>query len=84
MGPKGGFSTLFFRLEYDPSKNCSKPIRPYGNDRFAWESYKSDAARYVRCMQDAAEADMGYASEVIAEGYKEKLAEFRREVESGF
>lgn len=84
MGPKGGFSTLLFRLEYDPSKNCSKPLRPYGNDRYAWDSYKSDAARYIRCMQEAAEADMSYASAVIADGYKEKVAEFRREVERGY
>ena len=84
LGPKGGFSTLLFRLKYDPSKNCAKPMRPYGSDRYAWESYKSDAARYISCMQEAAEADMGYASEVLAEGYKEKMAEFRREVERGY
>lgn len=84
FGPKGSFSSRLSRLEYDPSTGCSKPRGPYDDDRYAWDRYKADAGVYVGCMQAAAKADMDYASEVIVEGYKEKLDEFTSEVKRGY
>jgi hypothetical protein len=39
-----------------PEHNCHQPIRPYSNDRYAWESFQSDAEEYVDCINDYVEA----------------------------
>lgn len=84
FGPKGAFSSLFHRIEYDPSEACTKPYRPYGSDRYAWESYKADATRYLDCMKDAADADAKYAVEVVYDGYEKAADDFLQEVKRGY
>lgn len=84
FGPEGSFNSSLGRLEYDPSRACSKPFRPYSDDSYARQQYMSDARRYLQCMQNAAVADAKYANDVIADGLQEKSDEFVREVESGY
>lgn len=80
FGPKGEFSTLLYTLEYDPSRACSKPSRPYNDDEFALQLYKNSAVRYVKCMGEAANADAEYAQAVIQEGHDEAVEEFMNEL----
>lgn len=83
--PQGEFRTnLGGRLEYDPSRDCEKPYRPYSTDSSsAREQYIGDAHRYLRCMQDAAQEDATYANQVIADGLKDRSHDFVEEVELG-
>jgi len=75
---------MFGRLEYDPSKGCSKPYRPITDSEYARSQYISDAKRYIECMQDAAEADSKYASSVIEEGLEKSMDDFMAEVRRGY
>jgi hypothetical protein len=84
FGPKGQFSTFISTLKYDPSKACTKPYRPLSGSEYAMRSYLADAERYLDCMRDASNADARYATEVVAEGYKEASAEFLQELKGGF
>jgi hypothetical protein len=83
-GPAGSFSTMITSLEYDPSTACSKPMRPYSEDRDEWNYYIRQGKQYLQCMQDAAESDTKYANEVIAEGLQEKSDDFVSEVKRGY
>lgn len=84
LGPKGEFSSLLGRLEYDPSDACSKPSRPFSDSEYSRSQYLSDAKRYLTCMQDAADADRKYANDVIAEGLQESIDDFVSEVRRGY
>ncbi|HAU21170.1 MAG TPA: hypothetical protein DCS24_01010 [Erythrobacter sp.] len=81
---QGDFSSLGFSLDYDPSSACSKPMRPYSNDRYAWESYQAEGERYLSCLEEAANNDMRYAQRVVQEGYENAVQEFLNEVERGY
>jgi hypothetical protein len=80
FGPKGAFSTFLYDLKYDPSRSCYKPSKPFGNDSYAWDRYRTDAEEYLQCIKDAASSDMDYASEVIADGYKKAVSDFLDEI----
>lgn len=84
FGPKGAFSTFLYDLKYDPSRGCSKPYKPYGSDRYAWDTYRQEGGRYVECMKAAATSDMDYASEIVADGYKKAVDDFISEVKRGY
>lgn len=84
FGPKGDFSSLLSRLEYDPSSACYKPTRPFSDDNFAWNNYRSSARSYLNCLESAAEADMRYAQAVVQEGYDDAVSEFLNELERGY
>jgi len=85
LGPRGEFKTSFLsRLEYDPSRGCSKPFRPYSNDRFAMDQYLNSARSHVQCLEDAATADMTYVQSVVEKGYQDAVEEFLDEVERGY
>ena len=86
LGPKGRFSTGFIgeSLEYDPSRGCYKPSRPYSDDRESWTIYRSSAERYLDCMKRAADSDMEYVQEVVQKGYDDAVSEFLREVGRGY
>lgn len=83
LGPEGEFSTLFYKLEYDPSSACSKPLRPFSDDRYAWELYQKEALRYIDCLKRASEADIKYSQAVIQKGYESAIDDFTTEVELG-
>lgn len=83
LSPKGRFSTMFYDLEYDPSRACSKPYKPFSRDQFAQNQFRNDAIEYLSCIKRAASNDAEYASEVIADGYKEKAEEFLDELRAG-
>jgi hypothetical protein len=84
LRPRGEFSTAFFRLEYDPSKGCSKPYRPYRADNYEMDSYRSDAKRYVGCLEEAATSDIQYAQNAVVEGYTKALEDFKSEIQRGY
>lgn len=81
---RGNFSSIGYGLDYDPSAACSKPIRPFSDDSFAWNNYRNDARRYLSCLESAANDDMRYAQRKIEEGYDEAVQEFLDEVERGY
>lgn len=35
-----------------PSHTCYKPTRPWSNDEYSWQRYKSDYTSYIDCMRD--------------------------------
>lgn len=76
LGPKGRFSTTFMDLEYDPSRGCYRPYKPFDGDQYARERYRNDAVEYLACMKRATANDAEYATEVIYDGYKKKAEEF--------
>lgn len=80
LSPKGRFSTLFYNLEYDPSRACSEPYKPFSRDQYALDRYRNDAVEYIACMKRAATSDAEYATEVIYDGYKKKAEEFINEL----
>jgi hypothetical protein len=84
LGPKGDFKTSIGRLEYDPSRGCSKPMRPFSKDEYAQKMYIDDAKRYLTCLQESAESDAKYANDVIADGLQQSSDDFVREVERGY
>lgn len=84
QSPEGRFETFLGKLGYDPSTACTKPVRPYSDERYEWESYIDDGKRYLQCMQNAAESDAKYANRVIADGLREKSEEFVNEVDRSF
>ncbi|MDT7527996.1 hypothetical protein OVY29_04900 [Sphingopyxis sp. SE2] len=81
---KGEFSTFLRGLEYDPSRACSKPMRPFVKDKWAWENYARDGATYLDCIRDASSSDMEYAENVIQTGYRDAADEFLEEVRRGY
>lgn len=81
---EGEFSSFLGRLEYDPSRACNKPMRPFSKDRWAWENYAQEGKRYLGCIKDAADSDVGYAQRVIQAGYSEAADEFLQEVRRGY
>lgn len=84
-GPEGSFSSSFGgRLEYDPTDGCYKPMRPIGNDKWAWDNYANDGQRYLSCLRSNSEADIKYAQRVVQEGYDEAVEDYMREVEYGY
>ena len=86
LGPKGRFTTGYIgeKLEYDPSKGCYKPTRPFSDDRFAWDMYRNEGERYLSCLESAATSDMGYARLAVQKGYEDAVQDFLDEVERGF
>ncbi|MBB5685642.1 hypothetical protein [Sphingobium boeckii] len=84
FGAKGEFSTFLSRLEYDPSSACSKPSKPYSSDQYAFDSYKRGISTYVSCLEDAANSDIRYATEVVKEGYDEAMEELTSEIKRGY
>lgn len=84
-GPEGEFKTRFGRsLEYDPSRACIKPMKPYGNDKYAMELYISSAKDYIGCMENAANRDVEYAQKIILAGYEEAAQDYINEVRRGY
>lgn len=81
---KGDFSTFLTSLKYDPSRACSKPMRPFVKDKWAWENYTRDGERYLDCIKDASISDIEYAENVIVSGYREAADEFLAEVRRGY
>ena len=85
FGPKGTFKAgILDDLSYSPEKACSKPSRPYSDDEYARDRYKSDGQNYLRCIQSAAESDISFAREVIQKGYTKAAEDFLREVKYGY
>ena len=85
LGPKGKFEAGFlYDLKYDPSRGCSKPSRPFSDDEFSWQMYRTDGARYLDCLKAASVADIDYASEVIGDGYSKAVKDFLAEVKLGY
>lgn len=39
-----------------PDHRCYAPSRPYSDDRYAWESFRADANRYIDCINEYVEA----------------------------
>lgn len=81
---KGEFSTFIRSLEYDPSGACMKPMRPFSKDKWAWDNYAREGARYLDCIKDASASDIEYAQNVIEDGYREAADEFLEEVRRGY
>ncbi|MBM7406925.1 MULTISPECIES: hypothetical protein [Sphingomonas] len=75
LGPKGSFSTFLTRLEYDPSRACDKPRRPYLSSSEDRVAYLRRRSTYLDCIKSAASDDISYASEVVVEGYEKALEE---------
>ena len=85
LSARGTFRTSFSRgFEYDPSDGCYKPSRPYTDDEYAWRSYRSEAERYLDCLQSNADADLRYAQAEIQDGYEQAVDDFLREVRRGY
>lgn len=85
LGPKGSFSSLFYSLEYDPGRACSKPSKPFsGSSEFAWSLYRSEATRYLDCIKAAATSDVDYAAEVVRDGYKKAVDDFIAELRRNY
>lgn len=86
---KGEFSgSRFSDLTYSPKRACARPFfsksLKEGVDELLVDTYKSMARDYLDCMKRAAEADIGYARDVIQEGYKKDAADFIAEIERGY
>jgi hypothetical protein len=83
LGPKGQFSALL-GLEWSPGYACSKPRKPYSEDRYAWNSYRQDSLRYLSCIKEAADNDARYAVEKVSDGYNDAAQDFLNEVKSRY
>jgi hypothetical protein len=80
LSPKGAFSTSFYSLEYNPSKACSRPMRPFSDSEFSRKMYLNDAERYLDCIRSAAKSDIEYATAVVVDGHKKEADDFLAEV----
>lgn len=84
FGPKGEFRTSFRDLTYDPSRGCIKPIRPYGDDSYARETYLQGSRMYLDCIKAATSDDMEYVQEVVQKGHGKAAGDFLDEVKRGY
>jgi hypothetical protein len=81
FGPKGSFSSMLSSIEYNPSRACSRPIRPFSESDFSRRMYAADAKRYLECIREAANSDIEYATAVVVEGHKKEADDFLAELE---
>ena len=80
FGPKGKFSSFLSRLEWEPS--CMKPDIPRSwSSDWEREQFPAEVRRWAQCVDDEAERDAVYAADVISEGRREAVSDFRRELE---
>ncbi|MBU2032135.1 MAG: hypothetical protein KKG69_13260 [Alphaproteobacteria bacterium] len=80
FGPKGKFSSFLSRLEWEPS--CRKPDIPQSwSSDWEREQFPAEVRRWAQCVDSEAESDALYAADVISEGRRKAVSEFRRELE---
>lgn len=81
---RGEFRTFLGRLEYDPSRPCIKPARPFADDAYARNMHVSRAREYLRCLGSAADQDLDYARAVILAGRQKAVDDYLEEVRRGY